>query len=499
MQRIADCISQWVVQTPDQAAITDEHHQWTYADLDQKITEAATYLQSLGVQAGDRVVLIGENSATLAALILATGRLDAWAVLENARRAPMEVEAVCKHAHTRIIIYVTDNSPAASEHAQRHHAAYAETSFGQVAAGPIDNSSKPEPVHKHSTDQVAVLIYTTGTTGVPKGVMITHANLLHIGQQMQKERRVTANDRVYGVLPITHVMGLASGLLGTLSSGAHIKLVPRFNIERCVQTLQEDNITILQGAPAMFARLAQGCAPGESPGPSLRFIATGGAPLDAGIKEKVESVFGITLHNGYGLTEGAGACWTRLDEDSENGSVGPPNPGMEIRLCDKSGQPVAPGEVGELWMRGPCVMKGYYKMPELTEQVLTPDGWFNSQDLAWQAPNGHIHINGRSKELIIRSGFNVSPLEVETALNSYPLVQYSAVMGHNKDGNEEIIAMIEPKTNCTINEKELRDFLAERLSPYKRPSRIIFMDNLPVAANGKVLKQKLIQTLGELL
>ncbi|AEC20956.1 putative AMP-binding protein [Pusillimonas sp. T7-7] len=499
MQRIADCISEWVACTPDQPAIADDHFRWTYADLDLHIRQAAQYLQSLGVRPGDRVVLIGENSATLAALVLAAGRLDAWAVLENARRAAMEVDTVCKHAHPRVIIHVVDNSLAACEHAQRNHAAHFETPFGLVAASQVDQTSQPEPVHADGTDQVAVLIYTTGTTGTPKGVMITHANLLHIGKQMRQERRLTPHERVYGVLPITHVMGLASGLLGTLSSGAHIKMVARFDTERCMQALQEDGITILQGAPAMFARLAQGCTPGKSPGPSLRVIAAGGAPLDTGIKEKVESVFGITLHNGYGLTEGSGVCWTRLDDDNHDCSVGPPNPGMELRICDKEGKPVAPGEIGELWMRGPCIMKGYYKMPELTREVLTPDGWFNSQDLAWQAPDGRIHINGRSKELIIRSGFNVSPLEVETALNTHALVQYSAVLGHSKDGNEEIIAIIEPKASATICETELKSFLASRLSPYKRPTRIIFMDNLPVAPNGKVLKQQLMQKLGEML
>lgn len=499
MQRIADCIAQWVAHSPDRPAVSDDRHHWTYADLDRHIHHAAQYLQSVGVQAGDRVVLIAENSATLAALILAAGRLDAWAVLENARRAAMEVDTVCKHAQPRAIVHVLGNSQAAREHAQRHGAVHAETPFGLVAASPADPASEPEPVHQSGKQQVAVLIYTTGTTGTPKGVMITHANLLHIGNQMRRQRRLTPEDRVYGILPITHVMGLASGLLGTLSSGAHIRMVARFDVEQCMQALQDDGITILQGAPAMFARLAQACVPGRRPGPSLRVIAAGGAPLDAGIKEKVESVFGMTLHNGYGLTEASGTCWTRLDQDNPDCSVGPPNPGMEIRICDKAGAAVAPGEVGELWMRGPCVMKGYYKMPQRTREVLTPDGWFNSQDLAWQAPDGRVHINGRSKELIIRSGFNVSPLEVETALNAHALVQYSAVLGHSKDGNEEIVAIIEPKAHASICEDELRRFLADRLSPYKRPSRIIFMDDLPVAPNGKVLKQQLLKKLGEML
>lgn len=499
MQRIADCFSRWVALTPDRLAISDDRHQWSYADLETHVGQAAEYLASVGVRRGDRFALIGENSATLAALILAAGRLDAWAVLENARRAPMEIDGVCLHAHPRTIVHVVGNSEAAREHARRHKAATIETPFGTVAASPTDSTSGPEPIWPEAKDQVAVLIYTTGTTGTPKGVMITHANLLHIGEQMRRERRLTSDDRVYGILPITHVMGLASGLLGTLSSGAHIHLVPRFDVAHCMHALRTVGITILQGAPAMFARLAESCEPGARPSPSLRLIAAGGAPLDVGIKEKVEAVFGLTLHNGYGLTEGSGVCWTRLDDVNDDCSVGPPNVGVEVRICDKDGNELPQGQVGELWMRGPSIMKGYYKMPDRTAEVLRPDGWLNSQDLASQGPDGRIHIHGRSKELIIRSGFNVSPLEVETALNSHPLVRYSAVLGHHNAGNEDIVAVIELKSDAQLNEADLQAFLKERLSPYKRPNRFIYMENLPVAPNGKVLKQELKLKLGDTL
>lgn len=499
MQRLADCFSHWVKETPDHVAISDQHASWTYGMLNEKVDQAASYLKTQGIRAGDRVALVGENGTTLAALILAAGRIDAWAVLENARCADHEVVRICEHAEARRVIYVVDNSPSAQAHAEQTQAVATITPFGKVASGNLNTNCEPEPVFSEPTKQVAALIYTTGSTGTPKGVMLTHANLLHIAGLMKEMRALTPADHVYGVLPVTHVMGLSSGLIGTLSSGAHITLVPRFSTQTCLDALISDKITILQGAPTMFAHLVKAVAQDGKFASSLRFIAVGGAPLDPALKAQVEAVFGIPLHNGYGLTEASGTCWTRADQENPDCAVGPPNPGMETRILGPDKQLVADGEEGELWIRGPCVMKGYYRMPERTQEVMTLDGWFNTQDLARRAANGRIHITGRTKDLIIRSGFNVSPLEVETALNAHASVQYSAVLGVSFEGNEEIIAVVQASPNQDISEDELRQFLHPRLAPYKRPTRIIFVQALPIAPNGKVLKQQLLKELGEML
>jgi len=495
--RLADVLRHWTARTPDQPAISDDHGAWSYAELDRHVDEAAAFLRGLDIGAGDRVMLVGENSAALAALILAAGRLDAWAVLENARRAPLEVDAIIALARPRRVLFVASQSPAARAHAERHAAEVALTPFGEVAAGPR-LASEAEPVEP-GPGQVAALIYTTGSTGQPKGVMLTHANLLHIAHLMRTLRRLTDADRVYGVLPITHVMGLSSGLLGTLASGAHTRLVARFDSQSCLRALAQDGITILQGAPAMFARLIQAVPQDRVQAPALRFIAAGGAPLDPTLCAQAHARFGLPLHNGYGLTEASGTCWTRLEDEQPGTSVGPPTPGMEVRICDRDGNALPDGTEGELWLRGPNVMRGYYRAPELTAGALRADGWFNSQDLARRLPDGRIEIVGRTKDLIIRSGFNVSPLEVEQALNSHPAVQLSAVFGHAVDGNEEIIAVVEPAPGVTPEESDLRAHLALRLSPYKLPGRILFMPTLPVAPNGKVLKPRLLQQIGDML
>lgn len=497
--RLADCLAHWARATPARPALSDANVAWTYAELAQRVRDAETFLRDLGLRAGERVMLVGENGAALAALILAAGRLDLWAVLENARRAPLEVDTVARLAQPRRVLYALDTSSDAGIHARRRGAQQHATPFGAVAAGPADAASTAEPVHADPGRQVATLIYTTGSTGTPKGVMLTHANLLYIGNLMRTLRSVTPDDRVYGVLPITHVMGLSSGLVGTLRSGAHIRLVARFDPQACLRALREEGITILQGAPAMFARLVQAAGPDGLPEPALRFIAAGGAPLDPTLRAQAQALFRLPLHNGYGLTEASGTCWTRLEDADPGTSVGPPTPGMSVRICDRDGRELPDGAEGELWLRGPNVMQGYFRAPEQTAAVLRPDGWFNSQDLARRLPDGRIEIVGRTKDLIIRSGFNVSPLEIEQALNSHADVQLSAVFGHAIAGNEEIVAVVEPAPGAQPREAALRAHLAERLSPYKRPGRILFVATLPVAPNGKVLKPQLLQQIGDML
>ncbi|MGX9935460.1 class I adenylate-forming enzyme family protein [Advenella kashmirensis] len=497
MRRLGDVLKHWAEHTPNNPAISDEIRSLSYGQLNQAVADCRHFLADCGLRPGDRVALIGENSTVLATLILAAGLDDIWVVLENARRAPLETDAVCSHAQPRRILYLSENSPSASEHASRHNAQVVATPFGALAMGPLIDTL-PEPCYGSAQDQVAALIYTTGSTGIPKGVMLTHGNLLYIGSLMQQQRHLIPEDRVYGILPITHVMGLSSGLLGTLASGAHVQLVPRFAIAHCVNSLNREGISVLQGAPAMFSRLVKSEQIRDLQSATLRVIAAGGAPLDPTLKREVEQTFGLTLHNGYGLTEGSAICWTRLESANTDCAVGPPNPGVEIAILDAERKPVKLGEQGSLWVKGPNIMKGYFRDPQRTSTVLTSDGWFNTEDLARQLPDGRINIEGRTKDLIIRSGFNVSPLEVETALNAHEQIQHSAVLGHTICGNEQIVAMIELIPGASLKEEDVRLFLQDRLSPYKRPGRILFVDNLPVAPNGKVLKHQLKQTLKEL-
>ena len=244
----------------------------------------------------------------------------------------------------------------------------------------------------------------------------------------------------------------------------------------------------------MYARLLELTA--DTPAPlasQLRFIYAGGSPLDPVLKQQVEHLLGLPLHNGYGMTESSPTIsQTRLDAPRSDTSVGTVIPGVEVRIVDADGVDVAPGEPGELWVRGPNVMKGYYREPALTAAVMRPGDWLNTGDMARQDADGALFIVGRTKELIIRSGFNVYPLEVETVLNAHPGVAQSAVVGRTvAGGNEEVVAFVEADRLNPPDVQELRDYLAQRLSPYKCPSEIVVMPALPAAATGKILKGQL--------
>jgi acyl-CoA synthetase (AMP-forming)/AMP-acid ligase II len=216
--------------------------------------------------------------------------------------------------------------------------------------------------------------------------------------------------------------------------------------------------------------------------------------LSPALKREVESTFGLTLHNGYGLTEASPTLTqTRQEEPREDCSVGRVVPGVELRIVDGEGRDVEPGTPGELWARGPNIMKGYYRDLQATEATMRPGGWLATGDIARQGADGAYFIEGRLKELIIRSGFNVNPVEVETVLNSHPDVTQSAVVGRKKDGEEEIVAFVELAAGARTTPEALLGHCAQLLAPYKRPSEIVTMGALPTAANGKVLKNRLAQ------
>ncbi len=481
----------WARRQPRAPALSDEAGALTYGELVQAVDEATEALRSLGLRPRDRLLGVGENSVALAVLILAASRLGACAVLENARRAPAEIDAIVAHCQPHAMVFVHANSEDAARHASRLGAeARATPALGRIsvlvpaAAGGLTDAE--------ASNDAGVMIYTTGSTGTPKGVMLSHANLGYIASMMQPLRQMSPRDRVYGILPITHVMGQASVLLGALHAGASLHLVSRFSPARCIEVLRERRVTVLQGAPAMFAKLVEQChRDGVAGFPDIRFIGSGGAPIDPTVKANTEALFGTRLHNGYGLTEAASICWTRFEDDNADDSVGRPLPDVEVAILDPEQRPVAPGEVGELRVRGPNVMIGYFRNPALTAQVLTADRWFNTQDLARRGDDGRIYIVGRTKDMILRSGFNVYPLEVEAALNTHAAVLHSAVVGRAVPGNEEVVAYVELVKHANVDAAALLQHLTERLSPYKRPSHIVFVDHLPLAANGKVLKRAL--------
>jgi acyl-CoA synthetase (AMP-forming)/AMP-acid ligase II len=324
--------------------------------------------------------------------------------------------------------------------------------------------------------------------------MLTHRNLLFSARITSAQREPT--DKAYCVLPISHIVGYSAILLASLMAGATVQLVPRYDPAALASAIANDGITHLFGVPATYQRLLEYktvAGIDRLPRGKLRRLAVAGAPLDVTLKSRIETEFGLPLSNGYGITECAPAiAGARIDAPRSDDAVGSLIPGIKARLVKMGGGAVALGEVGELHVRGPNVMRGYYRDPERTAAVIDADGWFNTGDLA-RFEDDILYIVGRTKELIIRSGFNVYPAEVEAVLNEHPAVVQSAVIGRSVLGNEEVVAYVELLPGSTVTTVDLMAHATPLLTPYKRPSEIIVLDALPIASTGKILKHRLIE------
>jgi acyl-CoA synthetase (AMP-forming)/AMP-acid ligase II len=327
--------------------------------------------------------------------------------------------------------------------------------------------------------------------------MLTHENLLISAKTTAHFRNMDGSDKVYVVLPISHIVGI-SLLIMTLMVGATVRLVSKYDPAALAKAIAEEGVTILNGVPATYQRLLEyktvaGLKRFDRG--SLRLIAVTGAPLDLDLKSRVEQEFDLPLSNGYGITEcSPGISGVRFDAPRADQAVGTLLPGIEARIRTIDGIPLARGETGELHVRGRNVMRGYYRAPDLTAKVIDSEGWFNTGDLA-RFDGDCLHIVGRSKEMIIRSGFNVYPAEIEAVLNSHGSVVQSAVVGRAIEGNEEVVAFVQLIQGATTSAEELKAHASSQLTSYKRPSDIVVLDALPATSTGKILKHKLAESL----
>ncbi|RMD47634.1 MAG: hypothetical protein D6832_05580 [Alphaproteobacteria bacterium] len=476
------------------AIIDHDGRALSYGELRALGADLAERLAAEGLRPGDRLMVVSENCALYAGALMAASRLDAWFMPVNARHSPDELARLAAHSGARLILFTTAASPDAAAHAARMGAREAgHTAAGPlVLAGPVTDVA-PEPVEP-GRDQTAALMYTTGTTSDPKGVMLSHGNLVFNAVNTATVAGVGPQDRALAVLPGTHIYCLGSVFLTCMAGGASVVFEPRFDVERVLAHLAA-GVTRFPGVPQMFAAILAHLdrSGARLEAPRLTHIGAGDAPLDPALKTRIEQVFGLPLNNGYGLTETAPTvAGTRNDEPRADNAVGRPLPGIEVRIDrpDEEG-------IGEILIRGPNVMKGYYRDPERTAAAFTEDGFFRTGDLGRFGEDGALYVAGRLKELIIRSGFNVYPPEIEDWLTRHPDVYQAAVVGRQVPGNEEILAFV--RTGGRVSEDEFKAFLREHLAPYKVPQHIFIVEDWPTAATGKILKHRLIGHFADLI
>ena len=355
-------------------------------------------------------------------------------------------------------------------------------------------ATPPMPIVERADDDLAALLFTSGTAGSPKAAMLTHGNLLANQQQMQAlpSRAQQPDDVSLGVLPLFHIFGLNVVLGLSLAAGSTVLLIERFDPSSALEAIERHRVTVVPGAPAMWVAWAG--LPGTTGAElaSVRLAASGAARLPTEVAGAIADRFGVVIAEGYGLTEASPVVTTAAGDDVKPGSIGVPLPGIRLRLVDADGDDVLIGDAGEVWVHGPNVFTGYWHDADATRRALTPDGWLRTGDLAVVDDDGHLFLVDRAKDLIIVSGFNVYPAEVEEVIAELPGVVACAVIGvpHPYTG-EAVKAYVVVEPGRSFEEDHIIGWCAQHLARYKCPDKVMFVDELPTNAGGKVLKRAL--------
>jgi long-chain acyl-CoA synthetase len=348
-------------------------------------------------------------------------------------------------------------------------------------------------------DDVAVLMYTSGTSGLPKGVMLTFNNLQSDVDACIERARLQQKHVFLGVIPLFHSFGMTAMMIAPVQLGSKVVYMARFSAVAALKAVKEHNVSLMFAVPSMLMAIAHLKSGTADDFKSIYAIISGGEPLPAQLRETFQQRFGLALYEGYGLTETSPVVALNIPHDTRPGSVGRPVPGVEVRIADENGAALPTGQSGEVWLRGPMIMKGYFNLPNETAQALTPDGFFKTGDLGMVDPDGYLFITGRKKDLIIIAGEKLAPREVEEMLVGHPAVAEAAVVGKKDPGRgEQAVAFIIPRDGQELKPETLRDFLRDRgLAQWKIPKEFRIAKDLPRSPTGKVLKRALTEQVNQ--
>jgi len=502
---LATIIRESALAQPDKVAFVLDPIRLTYAQLDALSNQFAASLQQQGVKPGDRVGIMLPNVPQFPIAYYGALKAGAIVVPMNVLLKAPEVNFYLADSEAKILITWQDFLAEAQKGAPPGTRVFAAGLPGgpELPAG-VGNFTEllagdaAFDMHMTNGDDTAVILYTSGTTGKPKGAELTHLNLYMNCDIAGRLFGIRNDDIGIGVLPLFHSFGQSSVMNACMRVGATLCLVPRFDMDAVCKVIQDEKATLFSGVPTMFFGFLHAPQVAGYDLSSLRVCNSGGASLPGEVLTAFEKRFGVVILEGYGLSETSPtASFNRSVEDRRFLSIGRPIWGVEMKIFDEEDHPMPVGKdhVGEICIRGHNVMKGYYKKAEATAEAFK-GGWFHSGDMGYVDEDGFFYIVDRKKELIIRGGFNVYPREVEEVLYAHPAVQEAAVIGvPDERMGEEVSAVVCLKQGQAATEAELIAFVKERVAAYKYPRTIRFMDALPKGPTGKILKKELKQQL----
>src|SRR5215469_8522794 len=491
MANLGSILERAVTSQPDRPAVRMDDLVLTYRQLHDAAARVTSLLSAAGIEPGDRVGLMLPNVPAFP--IAFYGALGAQAVVVpmNPLLKGREVAYYLGDSGAKVIFAW---NAAAGEAAKGAADAGAQliTVDEPDLSGPLAGVAPQASWADAADDDDAVILYTSGTTGTPKGAQLTHGGLAR-NARLTTETLLysTPDDVVMGCLPLFHVFGLTCGLNATVAGGATLTLPPRFDATQALHIIARDQVTIFEGVPTMYAAMLHSPAAADADTSSLRTCVSGGAAMPVEILHAFEKTFGCMILEGYGLSETSPvASFNHPDAERKPGSIGTPVVGVEMRVVGTDGTDVPPGEVGEIAIRGHNVMKGYWGKPEATAEAI-PDGWFRTGDLARTDEDGYFFIVDRKKEMIIRGGYNVYPREIEEVLYEHPAVAEAAVVGIPHDSlGEEVGAAVALKKGAAATAEELRAYVKDRVAAYKYPRHVWLVDELPKGPTGKILRRE---------
>ncbi|WP_174730650.1 fatty acid--CoA ligase family protein [Mesobacillus harenae] len=483
----------------------------TYAELDAAVTKFASGLEKLGVKQGDHIALLLGNSPHFIISLYGAMRLGATVIPVNPIYTADEIGYILKNGDVKIVVGLDLLLPGVEKMHQQLTSVekFIVCESGQVKESDLDVTKlsvypKLKPFAEvigsgdlgfkgPETDEndTAVILYTSGTTGRPKGAMLTQRNLFSNAKDVGEYLRMNKDDKVITTLPMFHVFCLTVALNAPLMNGATLLLVPKFSPAEIFRIGQKFEPTVFAGVPTMYNFIQQHPEGNPQDLKSLRLCISGGAPMPVALLKDFEKKFNVRISEGYGLSEASPVtCFNPLDRPRKAGSIGMSIVNVENKVVDELGEEVPVGQVGELIVQGPNVMKGYYKMPEETAATIR-DGWLYTGDLAKVDEEGYFYIVDRKKDLILVGGYNVYPREVEEVLYSHPDVLEAAVLGVPDPNFGESVRSYVVSKNPDLTEKELLEFCKEHMAKYKIPSSIEFLEELPKNTTGKILRRAL--------